>query len=301
MTRFLKSLCRRFSAGYPIRRENGHAPFFIIGSGRSGNTLLRRMLMGNRSVYIPPETYVLGQTVEDFRRHAHLDWDTLCKMVLFNFAASEDFRAFPTIQLRELYLALLPAEQGERSLAFILDAFYRYMALHAGREDVVWGDKTPLNVYHLADIDAVFPGARYIHIYRDGCDVVASYLKMGRYSTLEQAAQRWLDSVRLCREFGGRRPERYFELRYEELVAAPKTRLAETCEFLGIAYTDEMLNGPSAQEMGDVGLHPHHRKVTGRIVPDSVGRGRKGLSDGDALLLRRLIGDQLEAMGYRPP
>ena len=43
---------------------SGQQPFLlIVGSGRSGNTLLRKLLMENCNIYIPPESYVLGQEV----------------------------------------------------------------------------------------------------------------------------------------------------------------------------------------------------------------------------------------------
>ena len=36
-------------------------PLFIIGAPRSGNTLTRRVLMASGQIYIPPETYVIGE------------------------------------------------------------------------------------------------------------------------------------------------------------------------------------------------------------------------------------------------
>jgi hypothetical protein len=43
----------------PMRAEKAAttAPFFIVGSGRSGSTLLRMMLASHSRITIPPETW----------------------------------------------------------------------------------------------------------------------------------------------------------------------------------------------------------------------------------------------------
>ena len=56
----LKSLQNPLSNNYSTINEAANLtciPFFIIGSGRSGNTLLRSILSGNSDISIPPESY----------------------------------------------------------------------------------------------------------------------------------------------------------------------------------------------------------------------------------------------------
>ena len=48
----------------PLNRDEGYRPFFIVGSGRSGNTLMRRVLQTSPELHIPPETFVLGDCIE---------------------------------------------------------------------------------------------------------------------------------------------------------------------------------------------------------------------------------------------
>ena len=56
--------------GYALHGEERHDPFFVIGVGRSGNTLFRRILTAHSELHIPPETFVLGDVLADFRRVA---------------------------------------------------------------------------------------------------------------------------------------------------------------------------------------------------------------------------------------
>ena len=51
-----------------------------------------------------------------------------------------------------------------------------------------------MNTLYLDWVGSVFL-ILLIHIIRDGRDVASSYLKMGRYDTILDAANRWIKSV----------------------------------------------------------------------------------------------------------
>jgi Sulfotransferase family len=56
-------------AGVALDSESGSmagdAPFFIIGSGRCGSTLLRLMLCAHSRIHIPPETWFIADLVHE--------------------------------------------------------------------------------------------------------------------------------------------------------------------------------------------------------------------------------------------
>ncbi|MEO7677469.1 MAG: sulfotransferase, partial [Verrucomicrobiota bacterium] len=159
---------------YPLHRGELHRPFFIVGSGRSGNTLLRRLLQASPEVHIPPETYVLGKVIRAFRKYRWiLPWEQLINLTLAIFEFYPEFDKFE-VSLRPLAQRLQDAPPGSRSLALMLDALYRFHGEQTGKTFSVWGDKTPNNSYALDRIVSVFPRAQFIHILRDGGDVVPS-------------------------------------------------------------------------------------------------------------------------------
>ena len=296
----LRRAVHSFKRTYPLRSNALLSPIFIIGSGRSGNTLLRRIVMGHPDIYIPPETYVLGPCIRSYRRYQHLDWRTLSRLVLSMFALSEDFETFPTQSLHSLYKEIRKYPKEKRSLDNVLDGFYLFMAKHAKPSSKIWGDKTPINVNHLDEIDTVFPSARYIHIVRDGCDVVSSYLTMGRYQTIEAAARRWRDATIRCQEFGSKAPDRYLEIRYEDLVTRPKATTQKVFEFLGIDYHESMIDKPPRpEEFGDIGVLDHLNAAARPIFQDSIGKGRHKFTEEQLQEIQHLIGDQLLHLGYR--
>src|SRR5699024_1301675 len=113
---------------------------FIIGSGRSGNTLLRRLLMERANIYIPPETYVLGRVINQFRQLRFMAWRDLVRNSLSLLDYHAEFETFSIDSLRGLSLELNDLPKAERSLAVVLNRFYLYCARANGRAPVVWGD-----------------------------------------------------------------------------------------------------------------------------------------------------------------
>jgi len=198
--------------GYPLNRKENYNPFFIIGSGRSGNTLLRRILHANEHLFIPPETYVLGKIIKLFRQNKNLSWRNLVYLILSHFEFHKEFDTF-NISLRPLAERLIRLPKEKRSLAYIINSFYQFYAEEKDLSGKRWGDKTPVNTFHLERIYSVFPDAQFIHIIRDGCDVVWSYFEKGIYNSIELAAKRWLISIKLSKNFGAKHPQQYFELK----------------------------------------------------------------------------------------
>jgi hypothetical protein len=289
-----------FSTLYPVRHDEIFSPFFIVGSGRSGNTLLRRVITGHPGVYIPPETYVLGSCVRTFEKYSYLDWRILSRIILSMFAFSQDFETFPIQSLHPIYQEIKRYPHEKRSLDQIINAFYVFMLKQAKPSAFIWGDKTPMNSFYLDDIDRVFPRARYIHIIRDGCDVISSYLEMGRYSTTKAAATRWRKAVTVCRNFGMKVPERYLEVRYETLVTQPKSVMRDICEFLDVGFRQSMIEVlPTNEELGDVHSRAHYSDVMKPISRSSVGKGRKKFTVQELREIQSLIGIELLCFGYK--
>ncbi len=275
-------------------------PFFIIGAARSGNTLLRALLLGHSRVSIPPESYVLGGLALEWDRVCYRDWDALVRFVLNEFEHQHDFETWGT-DLSPLSGPLRELEPGQRSLARIIDSVYRHYAGEKFPSADVWGDKTPLTTERVFLIDRVFPGARYIHILRDGRDAVSSAVKAGLYEgSVEAACRQWLLRVRTAREFGRTiAATRFMELRYEDLVSDPRASVEAVCGFLGLDFQEEMMEHDRAYaRMGDATAHGHHAKVGEPVTTGSIGKWKERLTAEQAVFVERTIGEELARIGY---
>ncbi len=273
-------------------------PFFIVGAGRSGTTLLRRILMAHPEVHIPPESHgALSQVVKKHARYRGMDWQDLVSIVLGEFLSLERFFLWE-IDLSPLFLELKNLPRQERSLACIVDAIYRHHLKQYKPEAGRWGDKTPMYILRLKWIHRLFPEAQYINLIRDGRDVVASYLRAGLFPDVGQAARRWVWAVRQATRYARKWPsDKFLSLRYEALVNHPESEIQKVCRFLRLEYQPGMLERVQPGVLGDAHV-PHHQRVQQTIDARSIGRWKETLREDEVQAAEQIMGKWLVRLGY---
>ena len=65
-------------------------PFFILGSGRNGSTLLASTLSQYQNIYIPPEQFVLPYAIMKFRLFNFFSWKRLTKIIWNDYKKEEN-------------------------------------------------------------------------------------------------------------------------------------------------------------------------------------------------------------------
>ncbi len=122
--------------------------------------------------------------------------------------------------------------QWYEKIADFFHTFHLEYAQKRGKQR--WAEKTPKYTRHLPLVNQLYPDCQLIHMIRNGRDVVSSYHKRWGYlSAVKTAAYRWRDYITRARDFGKTLPkDRYYELRYEELVSDPEMVLRGVFEFL---------------------------------------------------------------------
>ena len=296
----LKSFQNPFSNRYQVINDESNLsciPFFIIGSGRSGNTLLRSILSGNSDISIPPESYRIPFAIKKFHIFNNRDWEDIVSQVLKEFEDCKEFYTWE-IDITDVQKSLEDIADSKRTLSNIIDELFCTYAEKHSPGSKIWGDKTPMNTLYLDWIGTVFPRSKFIHIIRDGRDVASSYLKMERYDTILEAANRWINSIESAQSFGSKIKENYMEIRYEELVTKPEEVIKYTCDFLDIDYDSKMLDHTKqVKKLGDTDKE-HHSNLSKPISSDSVGKWRNNLSESDQESITKLLHKHLQRLGY---
>jgi hypothetical protein len=272
---------------------------FFVGCPRSGTTLLGRI--GDAH----PELAVIHETrwiADFFQRRVGLTPDGLVTPELL-----ERLREHPRfgklgLEPAELEPALRDGDGPAPYARFVSSLFDLYGRRHGKR---LVGDKTPRYVRAVPTLGALWPEAKFVHLIRDGRDVCLSVLdwRKGapRYSSWEEdpvstAALWWEWQVRLGREAGATLgPERYHELRYEDLVAEPERECAALCAFLGIPYDEAMLRFHEGKQVDDPGLDA---KKAWRPVTGGLRSWRSELAAEDAARFDAAAGVLLDELGY---
>lgn len=281
---FLLFRRKPFSASH-----NFPEPFFIIGSGRSGNTLLRSMLVAGNEVSIPPESYVWPRVVRIYATYNFLPWEKLCSLIIAEFEAYKEFYTWE-INLYEAHQNARKLPKGKRSLSHIINEVYKTYQKERNEENRIWGDKTPVNTFFIDKIYRVFPDSKYIHILREPKDVACSYIKAGLCENYRQAAEDWKLSVEKALSLKkALSPEQFFQIRYEELVQDPENTLKKIALFLNIPYSDSMLEFyKNTENLGDVKYGDHHKNIGNPVNTSSIGKWEKILSSEEKTMIEQI-------------
>jgi hypothetical protein len=213
-------------------------PFFIIGFQRSGTTLIRMMLDSHPDVAIPLDTVGLWS-----RYAARLE-----EYGDLNVAADRDRLIADLLNEERIALWRMNASVSDVAGAIhkpgwpgIIDAMHCVYASSKGK--TIWGDKDPGNMTRIDQLVSWFPGARFLHIIRDGRDACLSQLEQSfGFNDVLPCAVAWREEVTWVRRIGRiLGAERYFEFRYEDLVRNPEPALQHICAFLGLPFDPSML------------------------------------------------------------
>ncbi|WP_067148929.1 sulfotransferase family protein [Pseudotamlana agarivorans] len=258
--------------------NNNTQVFFIVGAGRSGNTLLRAILDTNENVVVPPELYSFKHIIKTALKNRFLTWEKLCCKVVDVFFNTPDTDVWE-IDRAKLTADLLSYKKEHQNIAKLAICFHEYYAKNRKKTGALIGDKTPLNSYNLWWIHKLYPEAKYIHMHRDGRDVVMSYKKSGLYKTYTNAAHRWNNSVNNVHAF-----ERKFNMTpkvhkcgYEDLVLNTETVIQNVCKFLQVPFNTKMITSYQKQfkSMGDTTKFSHHSNVQKSVFTSSIGKWQK--------------------------
>ncbi len=280
-----------------LRSESANM-LFIVGCGRSGNTLMRRVLMENFSIYIPPETYVLQKITYSSLNGRALRWSDQVNLILATFQYHKEFKTFNIQSLIDVKESCQEIPPKERSTGNVVLELYKYLAKTNGCDVDWYGDKTPMNTLHLGIMKKLFPNAKYIFMVRDPIDVVASYLNSGIYDNVEDAAKRWIDSAVAWRNFKkGIENNSYIEIAYEDFVGDHRSVLKLVGDQFNITKRKNTVNITSI--LGDVTSTKHLERALHHIDQSSIGKGHQTLTVKDVEAIKNIVGSVPDQFGYK--
>ncbi len=264
----------------------GKTPIFIMGTQRSGTTLLRLILNAHSKIAIPEEARFLTPLLKKRYLKKAISGDSLKKLIGY-LSSNEQFKLWNYDS--RTFLEHLSAKD-EISLHELIDSMFSSYCANEGK--AIWGDKS----LFFATIDiltALFPDARFIHIVRDGRDVYDSWRKMD--PTKGNASVIALDwSYKLHKIESSLKklpPGHQLTIRYEDLIGDPERTIKAVCSLVGVEYESGMLDfyKTSHYYIGD-----HHSNLIFNAINDTNrAKWRKNLSPGEikafALLARHYL------------
>lgn len=216
---------------------------FLVGCPRSGTTLLQSLLAANSKVLSFPETHFFG--------HLFYSRKLLSSLGIANWRARSRWIQFLKEMGHQELQGELPkfpifVRQFSRAYVGVLDT----LTLNQGK--TIWVEKTPGNLHYIEKIEKLVSGAKFVHIIRNGADVVASLYEVtnqypevwGRNGwSVEKCISRWIKDIQLSVGYSSR--ENHTLVSYEKLIAEPKPVLMNLCKVLNIPFEEQMISNYS--------------------------------------------------------
>jgi hypothetical protein len=258
-------------------QEQINKPIFVVGSPRSGTSILTWCLGQHPNIFPVNESTGIGELALAlavcYQTKMGLHPDSL--WTAMNVQQEEFFAAFGQT-INEIILRHkvdLERRRWEEAVGpnvghatFVTEQSTRVQKAR-------WVDGTPLYSFHICGLRKLFPDAQFIHIVRDITSVVRSMLNFHRLAGVSLAANEqeaydyWFRTVSACllaeQAYG---PAVVFRLQYSELVNQSETSLRALLNFLGEPYAAKCLtplrerinssNVPADFKLGDPDSDP---------------------------------------------
>jgi len=198
--------------------ESAFPPIFLVGTFRSGTTLMRYFLDSHNHICCPPETKFLLPLAQMFKDKSIL-------------------QATESLGFDEFFLC--------NQCRIFANKFFD--AYRVAKNKARWADKTPEYVRILDFIEELYgPACQYVILYRNGLDVAHSmnttFIEpLEPDKTLEKAFEYWKQDTEIMHAWEQAHAERCFVIRYESLCHDLVPTLEKLFQFLHEPWDEGVL------------------------------------------------------------
>ncbi len=218
----------------------GRQVFFVVGCQKSGTTWMQALLNAHGQIACRGEGHLTDSLFLSLKQAI----DHHCK-VQTEHGRAEGEHLLPGVDDLLAVTRLL----GDQLLA-------RYLAQEDDHASITAvGDKTPEYACGMPILAKLYPGAKFIHVIRDGRDAaVSGWAHLERtgaqhsFATFADyaayfAQHHWTQYITHAQHVGRQIDDRYLELRYEAMRSDPDAHAKQMFALLGVADDDATVRG----------------------------------------------------------
>lgn len=285
------------------------SPIFVVGTPRSGTTLMAKVLGRHSRLFMPGETHFFDDIYAFRESLGDLGSPDARNRVVTKLA--DHYRRYWELPDQER-IDRLVREHPEtwrcwrESMRDYRGALGGFMEMQMNLEGKArWGNNAPRDIFNIAEILAFYPAAKFVVCVRDPRDFLLSY--KGKWKvTGDEHVERlrrlyhpvvttllWKSSMRQLARLKASVPAgNWIVVRYEDLVTAPEETAESVCEAIEEGFEPQMLDvqesnsSTGAQQKG--------------IFTTSVQRWRSDLGPAEIVVAQHLAGKEMVKLGYAP-
>ncbi|MGZ3894964.1 MAG: sulfotransferase family protein, partial [Bacteroidia bacterium] len=290
---------------------------FIVTTARTGSTLLSTMLNSHPNVVSTveePFAYSLYPKYSAVKKWTSEIIQEYCD----DFYLFSEGRLAMEFGSRKDLVSLLEKHKEDLDMRFVTRLTFLCFFPQKNKENITHVVDKELVLHECIDeVAGFYPKGKFIILYRDPRD--NAFTKWRLFEKRKQTAEQNYYKIALdwnyvygrLRNAKKKYPEKFFEIKYEDLVDDPENELKKLCAFLGISYDPIMLEydkiikheleTPFYQNMDETAKN-HFLSIQGGlfIKPDKekIGYWKKFLSADEANLIWTINGKLAQEVGY---
>ncbi len=292
---------------------------FIIGSGRSGTTLMTTIFNANPTVLAGPEVRLC---MAFYQKYAHQnpvsatfthDLANYINLVIGREKIIRKVHIWGTDIENSIFNNFDPAKLQQLDYANL----YKLLQLNiempnknnADAQIII--DKNPDYTFYVEPLMRLFPDAKFVVMLRDYRSVVSSY-KLHQGKRIESCvlnAFLWNKFNREIARLYATYPSKIMLLRYEDLVQDTEKWVRQTCQFLNIGFDKAMLTPhqnleTQAQNLQNTKATAYDKKkigdLTKPITTSHLAAWKTRLTDQEITEIETLCAQTGSLFGYEP-
>lgn len=241
---------------------------FLVGSPRSGTTMLQSLLAAHPEVISFPES-----------KFFHY-------LLYKKFAGKLPGRMEAFFKDEINRPELLQGFDDSQTVATKVSWFVGVLdGLAAEQNKSIWLEKTPEHIYFIEDIQRFLPDAKFIHILRNSMDTIASLHEATSNShdlwgpgwDLNHCIHRWKEAMLISHKYA--KNSNHILVKYEEILDNKVKKLEKLCQFMEIEYDDKMLEFYQ-EKAAHLSLNlPWHQGIDREVKSNKVHKYHKIFND----------------------
>ncbi len=225
-------------------------PVFLIGFPRSGTTLLDTILRTHNLIEVIEEKPIVDKLLKEIERNTGNSFSNL-----------EEIDELEVQKLKNLY-------NSERQ---------KYTKLEDGK---IYVDKFPLNIVYLAEINKIFPNAKYILALRNPRDSVLSCFMqsftpndaMSNMLSIDDASNLYDRTMHLFKLYEKILNLNIHQIKYEDVINNFERTIKGLLKFLEIEWTDNLNEFYKTAENKRIISTPSYDQVNKPLYNQSIDR-----------------------------